>query len=339
MPSYANFAAMAQAAGVSPQTRTKAKWLLSGQEGEAEALAAEPADAQLALNPVFSEEPQGFSMAGNAPVGGGSSAASALLGNAAPVQTPSAPPPQAPMTQQEKMRRFEETMGGQTALALLEKKKKLKWWMPSQFADRNERSLQQALDVARLEMAGDEGQARSAQWLLEQQDRKLSRESAMSQFAARDENEDLDRALNEQKFSTQAELERTSLDLKKQQHEADVAAQEAAQKSRARALALDERREGRLSSQATGGGQNAQPAYDVYADDPAATGEFKNFAKGLVKDNPLISREEADAAKVSASRAGALPPMMSTPADRPITATGPNGQKLILKNGRWVPAQ
>ena len=326
---YNSFIAQLDAAEVSPQLRMKAKRLLGGPEADAAADPAAAADPSLALNPVFqAPEEQSLSLAGNAPVGSrGSSLASALLGNAPPTQeSPAAA---------RKRKSFYDTTGGKNALEYAEKAKKLGkglgFLIPGITAT-NERNLAQALDLARAEMADEEGNERSAQWLMEHQERKVDAEARRNNWLLEDEDRDSSRGLREKELQTQQETSalRTSLEQKKFEEDARQAREREAYNHKL--LGLRE-----AAATMGGGGQSATPPYDVYADDPAATGVFGDFAKGLLKKEPDAFPEEVEQAKVNASRVGALPPMMSTPADRPVTATGPNGQKLMLKNGRWVP--
>lgn len=167
MAGFTNIAALL-GSEVTPAERTKIRWLTRGPEAEAEAQAAAPADASVALNPAFQPPgEQGFSLAGNAPVGRASLLGSALLDNAAPVtETPPA----------RKRLAFAETAGGKTTLALVEKRKKLKWWMPDFVANRNERDMAQALEMARLEMGFDEAEDVSHQRAAAALDERLSRQ-------------------------------------------------------------------------------------------------------------------------------------------------------------------
>ena len=324
---YNSFIAQLDAAGTSPQLRMKAKRLLAGPEAEAAAEPASPEDPTLALNPVFQPaEDQSLSLAGNAPVGSrGSALASALLGNAPPTQeAPAATPTR-------RRKQFSETEGGKYALEYAEKARKLGkglGFLAPGITATNQRNLAQALDMARLEMAGEEESERSAQWLMDHEEKKVDAEARRHTWLLEDEDRDASRTLKEQELQTQAR--RADLEQKRLEEDARQAREREAHNRKL--LGLRE-----AAATMGGGGQSATPPYDVYADDPAATGVFSDFAKGLVKKEPDAFPEEVEQAKVNASRVGALPPMMSTPADRPVTATGPNGQKLMLKNGRWVP--
>lgn len=329
---YNSFIAQLDAAGTSPQLRMKAKRLFAGPEAE---VAAEPAaaeDPSLALNPVFQPpEEQSLSLAGNAPVGSrGSSLASALLGNAPPAQEAH------PAATERQRKRFEETVGGQLAIDYAAKKRKLGkglgFLLPDFVANRNERDLAQALDLARAEMASEEGSERSAQWLMEHQERKVDAEARRNNWLLEDEDRDSSRGLREKELQAQREASALRMSLEQKKLEEDARQAREREAHNRKLLGLRE-----AAATMGGGGQSAMPPYDVYADDPAATGVFSDFAKGLLKKEPDAFPEEVEQAKVNASRVGALPPMMSTPADRPVTATGPNGQKLMLKNGRWVP--
>lgn len=328
---YNSFIAQLDAAGTSPQLRMKAKRLLAGPEAEAAAEPASPEDPTLALNPVFQPaEDQSLSLAGNAPVGSrGSALASALLGNAPPTQeAPAAAPTR-------RRKQFSETEGGKYALEYAEKARRLGkglGFLAPRITAANQRNLAQALDMARLEMAGEEESERSAQWLMDHQERKVDAEARRNNWLLEDEDRDASRGLREQELRAQQEASalRNTLEQKKLEEDARQAREREAYNRKL--LGLRE-----AAATMGGGGQSAAPPYDVYADDPAATGVFSDFAKGLLKKEPDAFPEEVEQAKVNASRVGALPPMMSTPADRPVTATGPNGQKLMLKNGRWVP--
>lgn len=328
---YNSFIAQLDAAGTPPQLRMKAKRLFAGPEAEAAAEPASPEDPTLALNPVFQPaEDQSLSLAGNAPVGSrGSALASALLGNAPPTQeAPAATPTR-------RRKQFSETEGGKYALEYAEKARKLGkglGFLAPGITATNQRNLAQALDMARLEMAGEEESERSAQWLMDHQERKVDAEARRNNWLLEDEDRDASRGLREQELRAQQEASalRNTLEQKKLEEDARQAREREAYNRKL--LGLRE-----AAATMGGGGQSAAPPYDVYADDPAATGVFSDFAKGLLKKEPDAFPEEVEQAKVNASRVGALPPMMSTPADRPVTATGPNGQKLMLKNGRWVP--
>lgn len=328
---YNSFIAQLDAAQVSPQLRMKAKRLLAGPEAEAAAEPASPEDPTLALNPVFQPaEDQSLSLAGNAPVGSrGSALASALLGNAPPTQeAPAATPTR-------RRKQFSETEGGKYALEYAEKARKLGkglGFLAPGITATNQRNLAQALDMARLEMAGEEESERSAQWLMEHQERKVDAEARRNNWLLEDEDRDAGRALREKELEATQSAAAARAALARKELEEEMRAAREREAYNRKVLGLRE-----AAATMGGGGQSATPPYDVYADDPAATGVFSDFAKGLLKKEPDAFPEEVEQAKVNASRVGALPPMMSTPADRPVTATGPNGQKLMLKNGRWVP--
>lgn len=300
-------------------------------EGAMEAQAAAPADASLALNPLFKES-DGFSLAGNAPIGGGAGGiGSALLANAAPQAAPAAEVP--------KRKRLEETTGGKMALALAEKKKNLKWWMPEQFANRNDRDLSQALEMARLEMAGDEGGVRDAQWWLDRTDQKNRWDTAQTQGKAKLDAEIEDEAARRRLEEQRIELGRANLDLDKQRlgtHEKELSEARAmrALLTQQKAAAEAVEQASKMRDATFGKGYDA-----AYNSDPASTGKFGDFAAKLLQKNPETLPEEVVSSQVQASQAGALPPMMSKPADRPVTIKERATGKLYWQypDGRIVP--
>lgn len=214
---FTNFVAQLANSEVSPQLRMKAKRLLAGPEAEAAAEPASPEDPTLALNPVFQPaEDQSLSLAGNAPVGSrGSALASALLGNAPPTQeAPAATPTR-------RRKQFSETEGGKYALEYAEKARKLGkglGFLAPGITATNQRNLAQALDMARLEMAGEEESERSAQWLMDHEEKKVDAEARRHTWLLEDEDRDASRTLKEQELRTQAR--RAEIEQKRLEEEA-----------------------------------------------------------------------------------------------------------------------
>lgn len=237
---YNSFIAQLDAGKVSPQLRMKAKRLLAGPEAEVAAEAAAPADPSLALNPVFQPaEEQSLSLAGNTPVGSrGSSLASALLGNAPPAQEAR------PAATERQRKRFEETVGGKLAIDYAEKKRKLGkglgFLLPDFVANRNERDLAQALDLARAEMASEEGSERSAQWLMEHEERKVDAEARRNNWLLEDEDRDSSRGLREKELQAQQEASALRMSLEQKRLEEDTRQARESEAYRRKALALRE---------------------------------------------------------------------------------------------------
>lgn len=163
MPIPPNLFAQATNTGVSPAARTKLRKLMTDE---------------LTVNPAFqAAEEQGFSLAGNQPIGGGGAAGmgSALL---AP------PPPNDPAAVQVKRPGFYDTVGGQMVKDLLEKRKNLSWAAPDFMANRNERDINTGLRLAGAEMGGVEGQAVAAQASADRMEQKLANEAKQARWEA-----------------------------------------------------------------------------------------------------------------------------------------------------------
>lgn len=281
------------------------------------------------LNPVFQPvDDQKLGLTGTTPVGGSRAAGigSALLGGQ-PNSEPAA-------AAQPTVKALGDTYGGKMALGLMEKKKKLSWATPDFVANRIDRDIDQALDLARVEMGGSESQDASAQRSADRlaakerekaaQDRLWAEQKEAEDNRKRKEKEladrlglDRDRFLQSTKEATDANADR----------DADRAYREKVHTSSQAAKILEARTP--LSS----------PSYDVGASDPASTGVFAKFAQRLLQDDPMMPPEDVRAAQVNASRSGALPPMMSTPADRPRTTVDPKtgSRSYEYPNGRVEP--
>lgn len=149
---------LAQSTGLTPEDRKKMQDLARQQAGQDAAAVGEEA---LALNPVFQPpEEQGFSLAGNAPVGGAGGIGSALLGNA----PPTAPGTEQPGMEQPKRKRLEEMQSWERLQKQQAKYDKIPWFAPSQLKDRLSSDMGRTLDTLRLEMADAGGQQHDAQY-------------------------------------------------------------------------------------------------------------------------------------------------------------------------------
>lgn len=244
-------------------------------------------------------------------------------------------PKAAPKPAERKVLGFHDTAGGKMVAEAIEKRKKLQWWMPDFMANRNERAIAQGIDLARAEMGGSEGQDVSAQrWanlLSDQENAKARQTSTMAELSRRED---------EGRQRMKEHADRLSLDRDQLVQRAREASDSNADRdaSRSQAERLSNLTKG---AEATAGASKVvPPLYDVGSDDPASTGVFAKFAQGILKDDPQMPAEDVQAAVSNASRAGALPRMMSTRADRPRTAVDPKTGKrfYVYKSGRVEPA-
>jgi len=307
---------LAQSTGLTPEDRKKAQDLARQQAGQDAAAVGEEA---LALNPAFQPpEKQGFSLAGNAPVGGAGGIGSALLGNA----PPTAPGTEQPGMEQPKRKRLEEMQSWERLQKQQAKYDKIPWFAPSQLKDRLSSDMGRTLDMLRLEMADAGAEQHDAQYyanLLSSTKREEKRDDLTAQ------------QLREAAEERKKREERLEKELGLRTREAELRRDDIAE-------GREERRSAAQQA-ATAQGQAAYRStmtHDPLAVDPSATGVFGRFAAEALKNvNPKTGAppppEAIRSAQVQASRSGALPPMMSSKADAPRTAVDPKTGKRI-----WV---
>ncbi len=144
--SIMNLIAQAGGDGLDPALAMRLRGLKSADAANAAQAVGQTGKTDLSLGPLFSGEPQGFSLAGNPAATG-----QALL---APPPAPAAPDPMATPPRQRK--RLNEMPSYQRYQELEGKWKKTPWFMPAQIKDRLEGQMDRTLRVAALEMA-DEG--------------------------------------------------------------------------------------------------------------------------------------------------------------------------------------
>lgn len=181
--------AQASAENVSPEQRAKLYKLM--MQGQAFTNAPDPT---VNLTGPFSREPEGFSLAGKA-----------LLStpqDQSPTPTATSPvdvvpPPNLPS--------LKDTTGGQMLEKALARRKNVKWWMPDFMANRNDKDIALALEMARTEMGGEATKAESSQRymniLADDLARKDSRNIARAEFGARENDRELSRMLTQQEMT------------------------------------------------------------------------------------------------------------------------------------------
>lgn len=295
---------LAQSEGLPPAERKKLMDLAAQEAGRA---AAEVGGDALALNPMFQAPgEQGFSLAGNAPVGGAGGIGSALLGNAPPAQA-------------QKLPRLQDTEGWEMYQEAHEKNRKTPWIAPRQVKERNERAMARALQVAQVEMGGSQAQDSAAHKWASLLDNRLLGEREADITKQR---------LEDARKAREAEFEQGQKELELRQKQQDL---------QARKLDLAEGRRSGGSPKPPVYKPGPAPAYDVYSPNPTSTGVFSKFAEKILSKDHETPPEEVLGAQVNASRAGGLPRMQSSRKDSPPVVVGPDGKEYWYQNGELVP--
>jgi hypothetical protein len=227
---------------------------------------------------------------------------------------------------------FRDTAGGNMALDLLEKRKKLRWWTPDFMANRNERDLDTALKLAHAEMSGSQAQSGEAQSYAKLLDERTQRDQSQTRWQAQASAEAAEREAANKRFQENLELDRKRFAESVRNNNSSDSDRDASRAFQEKVFAANQ------AAAATK--QSPTSQYDLGAADPASTGVFAKFAETLRKGDPMATGEDVSAAQVDASRGGGLPPMMSSPANRPRVAVNPKTKKrfYVYANGRVSPA-
>lgn len=323
---------LAQSGVTDPAQRKKLMDLVSADAGAAAAATAPTGSpgpnfaSILQTNPAFQPaEEQSFSLAGNAPIGGGAPGiGSALLGNA--------PPQAGAQPQRPARKKFQDTAGYAEYQAYLKKYNETPWWMPAQRKDRLSKDMGRALEVSKLELSADEGEDVSNQRWANLLEDKGKTTQAQTNFESKLRQDAAESEAATKRFQDSLDLDRKRFSESVRQHNEDNSDRDADRAYRERVF--------NANQAAAATRQVPSSQYDLGAADPASTGVFARFAESLRKGDPLATGEDVAAAQVDASRGGGLPPMMSTPADRPRVAVDPKTKKrfYVYANGRVSPA-
>lgn len=309
--SIMNLIAQAGGDGLDPALAMRLRGMKSADAANAAQAVGQAGSTDLSLGPLFSGEPQSFSLAGNP----------AATGQALLAPQPAAPAAPDPMPQQRQRKRLAEMPSYQRYQELEGKWKKTPWFMPAQMKDRLEGQMDRTLRVAALEMADEGDVQRDSQFYADFLRDNLNTKSKNDQTAAelelaKQKRED-DRKRLEQQAKDDAER------LKLGQGQLDLGRAELGERTTARKEQTALERE-RLGLAAAGkqprGGISPSDVLD-YAQkngfdlsDPADQKRFTQVGQFLLGADP------------AAAAAGTAGPAAQGGAANRVYRRGPNGQ-------------